>query len=120
MSDFQIRLLVVTGVVLVTIVITSLLRARSGRPMRRINAVGLDPGTYFFSSAGCAECESARELLIEHLGHKGFMEFRWEDDPDPFDRYGVGGVPATLVVEGAGSGRLWQGSPSQMISDLDP
>lgn len=102
------------------IAITSLLRARSARPMRRITAVGLDPGTYFFSSVTCAECESARELLVERLGHAAFVEFRWEDDPDPFDRYGVDGVPATLVVEVAGSGRLWQGSPSQMFSDLDP
>lgn len=120
MSDLQIRVTVVAGAILLTILVTSLLRARSTRPVRRVPRVGLDPGVYFFSSSSCAECESARALLIKRLGPEAFVEFRWEDDPAPFERFDVSGVPATLRVESAGSGRLWQGSPSRMFSDFDP
>lgn len=120
MSDFQIRVAVVVGAILLTIFLTALLRARSSRPVRDISAVELAPGIYFFSSSACADCESARALLTERLGVDGFVEFRWEDDPASFQQIGVSGVPATLRVDSAGSGRLWQGSPSPMFSDVDP
>jgi hypothetical protein len=112
MDDVAMRLALVAGFLLLSLLGIAFMRHRAAAPFRVIRRTGLGPGVYFFSSATCAECRPARSVLVERLGEDGFVEHSWESDPGILESLGVDGVPATLVVEGSGSGRLWTGMPT--------
>ena len=80
-----------------------------------IPVTGLDPGTYLFTSARCAECAVARSQL------ESFTEISWEGQPDVFNRLGVTAVPSTLVVDSAGVVRTRHvglgTSPERLLAD---
>ncbi len=120
MSETGSRIALVAGAILVTLVVTLILRARATGPARKISAIDLAPGVYYFSSATCAECAPARRMLIERFGEGGFSEMSWEQEPGLFHSLGIDAVPATLVVGSRGSGTLWPGKPNQMFSRFDP
>jgi hypothetical protein len=85
--------------------------------VREIEVSSLASGTYFFSSATCSTCRTARRMLDEHLGPDGYTEYSWESAPEHFERLGIGEVPATLVVSG-GRGRLYPGQPGRALDGL--
>lgn len=86
--------------------------------MRDVSVVTLEPGTYYFSSASCPTCAVAREKLDQTLGDRGYVEFSWEEDPGVFAEVGVDAVPAVLIVNRAGRGRLYPGQPERALAEL--
>lgn len=118
MDDIIGRVLVVAAVVAISLLIVRLLKGREAAPYRRIKSTGLSPGVYFFSSAACGDCGPVRTSLIERLGPEGFVEFSWERDPAFLEKLTIEGVPATLVVEESGHGRLWPGDAESMFRSL--
>ena len=119
MEDVLVRLAVVGAAVAVVGAAVGLQRLRAKAP-RRLAGTGLEPGVYLFTSEACPDCGPAREKLLSTLGADRITEIRWEDQPEVFERLKIGEVPATLVVDSAGDGRLWRGQPDRMLVRLGP
>lgn len=120
MSDLWLRLGLIGGALIVVAAVTLILRSRTtGRP-RRLEATGLDPGVYLFTSATCPTCSAARRSLTGQVGESGFVEVSWEQDPATFDRLGIDAVPATAIISPGGSGTLWPGAPRTDSIPLGP
>lgn len=96
------------------VLVVWVLRSRSRRP-RRIDPSGMTTGVYLFTTATCLDCEPARRALVQRLGEDGFREVRWEEEPAWFGRLGIDEVPATLVVDGRGRGRVYRGRPGRSV-----
>lgn len=84
---------------------------------RDVEAPGLDPGLYLFSSITCSTCETAREKLIARTGDEGFDEYVWERDPEIFAALGIEAVPAVVVMREEGRGRLYPGSVEKALAN---
>jgi len=120
MSEIWLRLAVVAGAVLVAVALGSVLRAmRRDRPMV-IDPGDLRPGVYLFSSRECLDCEPSRDQLVDALGSDGFVEVKWEEEPERFREHGITGVPATIVVGDDGSGTLIPGAPGAAVRRFNP
>lgn len=120
MSEIWLRLVLVSGAVLVAVAVGSLLRAgRQDRPIV-IDPGRLGPGVYLFSSRECLECEPSREQLVDALGADGFVEVRWEEEPEKFHEHGINSVPATIVVGDDGSATLIPGAPDAAVRRFNP
>jgi len=115
MSDFELRLSLIFGAVVIIAVSAAVIRGRASTPERRIRQPGLEAGIHFFSSSSCLECDPVRAGLVELLGASGFVEHRWEKDSELFQRLGIDGVPATLRVDRSGKGVLWPGKPEPIF-----
>lgn len=115
MDDVWARIGLIAVVVVVALGVALFQRRRSLNPVRAVDAGDLDPGVYFFSSTGCATCDRARAKLDEALGDSGYTEISWEQDPDPFEEIGVEAVPAVMLVDERGRGRLYTGQPDEAI-----
>ena len=85
--------------------------------VRTIPNAELETGLYLFSSEGCTTCDSARALIVEARG-EDFTEFVWEHQPEHFGKLGVDAVPSVLIVDAAGSGRLYPGQPQRALRAL--
>lgn len=120
MEETLTRLLLIGGFLMISFIAVLLLQRRASRQFRRIDRTGLAPGIHFFSSGTCAECTPARMVLVERLGANGFVEHTWEADSAVLEALGIDAVPATLVVDKAGAGKLWTGMPNDMFSIVDP
>jgi hypothetical protein len=120
MSDVWVRLILVAGALVVVLVVTLLLRGRSGVRPIPIEAAGLGPGVYLFSSSACLDCAPARRAIEQALGATGFVEIRWEEAPGVFHDLGIGAVPATVVVWVDGSAMLFPGMPEEALSRFNP
>ena len=120
MSDIWLRLSLIAGALAVAAIAAVILRSRmTGRP-RLIEATGLEPGVYLFTSAACPDCSSARRILVDELGEEGFVELRWEQEPGAFHRLGIDAVPATAIVSRDGSATLWPGRPDDALNSIGP
>jgi len=115
MNDLWVRVALVAGALAVAAVISLIARRRASGKVRIIRASGLESGVYFFSASTCASCEQARAKLDSSVGIKGYTEFAWERDPETFSEYGVEQVPAVMVVDDAGRGRLFPGQPDRAL-----
>jgi hypothetical protein len=120
MSDLLTRLVLIAGVLAVAAAAALVIRARARGGARQIKATGFAPGVYLFTSSTCPDCGSARRVLIDELGDRGFEEIEWERDPRVFDRLGIDAVPATIVVDESGKGTVWPGSPERAIAGFGP
>lgn len=115
MDEIWIRLSLIAGALLIAGMATMLLRRRAGAHRRQIPNTGLAVGIYLFSSSPCLTCRTAREKLKDRVGETGFEEFVWEQEPGLFSELGVDVVPAVLVVEENGSGKLYPGQPDRAL-----
>lgn len=120
MDDIWIRLGLIAGAVAVAAASVLVLRSRATETKRTLVETGLQPGVYFFSSSECPDCSHTRQALSGSLGEQGYVELRWEDDPEVFRRLSVDAVPATLVVSADGSGTLWPGGAEPALESLGP
>ena len=118
MDDLAIRLAIVTVAAVGAFALVRTAGSRETRP-RSVETGDLNPGVYLFTSSTCGDCDTARLSLQAALDTHGFDEIRWEDDPETFERLGVGAVPATLVVR-PGSSLLYLGLPEAAIRSLNP
>jgi len=119
-SDLTLRLVVVGGVLALVVATVLVLRLRDRAPSRLLGTVPLDPGIYLFTSATCADCHTARELLERTLGSQRFVEYAWESDPEIFETLSIDKVPCTVTVDKARRATLWIGQPDRMIYAVDP
>lgn len=120
MSEVWLRVGLIAGALAVAALATVILRSRiTGRP-KILEATGLGPGIYLFTSAACPDCSSARRTLIDGLGEDGFVELRWEQEPGMFHQLSIAAVPATVIVADDGSGTLWPGHPEPALNSLGP
>jgi hypothetical protein len=115
MNELWLRVALVAGALAITGVIIILMRRRAAVGVRNVSAGGLDSGVYFFSAATCATCEQARAKLDSTLGVDGYEEFTWEREPEAFAEYGVEQVPAVMVVDEGGRGRVYRGQPDHAM-----
>jgi hypothetical protein len=120
MDEVWVRVAVLVGVLAVAAGTAAGLRWRRRRPVRPIEVAGLRAGVYFFSSASCATCATARATLDARLGESGYTEFAWEDDASVFTSLEVDAVPAVVVLDEAGRGKLYAGQPDRVLARLDP
>lgn len=120
MSDVTLRLVVVGGVLALVVATVLVLRLRDRAPSRPLGTVPLDPGIYLFTSATCADCHTARELLERSLGSQKVVEYAWESDPGIFETLSIDRVPCTVTVDDARRATLWIGQPDRMIYAVDP
>lgn len=104
--------LIVAALVVIVVIVVGLLRRFPRSSARTIDAAGLDPGVYLFTSGGCGTCDGARETLVGRGVE--FTEVTWDDDPDVFQRLGMDAVPSVVVVN-EGRGRWWRGSVPRQI-----
>lgn len=118
MDEIWARLGLVVGALALAGCVILIQRARARRPIRTVEVAEKVPGVYFFSSSTCPTCEQARDKLDESLGEDGYTEYAWEDDPVPFGAFDVDAVPAVVILEEGGRGRLYPGQPDKAISRL--
>lgn len=118
MDEIWVRIGLIVGALAVAVAIALIQRRRAGGPVRRIEATGLAPGIYFFSSATCPTCARARGKLDSTLGEAAYSELAWEEDPGVFGDLGIEAVPAVMIVEEDGPGRLYPGQPEKVLSVL--
>lgn len=115
MNEIWARVALVGGA-LVIVGLIALIRHRHVRSgVRSVAGTGLGAGVYFFSAASCATCARARAKLDSALGVKGYEEFAWESDPETFTEYGIEQVPAVMVVDDGGRGRVYLGQPDRAL-----
>jgi hypothetical protein len=113
MDEVWLRVLLVSTVFLVAAGIAMFRRRRP--PVRTIRSLDLAGGVYLFTSDGCETCATARAKLEESLGHGKFSEVTWEREPEHFEALGIEAVPAVLVVDESGNGRLYPGQPPRTL-----
>ncbi len=118
MNEIALRLALVVGVVLLSLIIVVVMRRRP--VVSTLDRGGLDPGIYLFTSSECSDCAGARARLGELLGSSSFIEISWEHDPELFRRLGIDAVPATLVVGDDGSASIHTGMPDRVVRGLNP
>ena len=119
MSEVWLRLAIVVGAIALSLLIVVMTRRRRARS-ETSDGRGLDPGVYLFTSATCADCVEVRARLADMLGSVGYVEIRWEDEPDLFTRLGIDAVPCTVVVGGDGSASFHPGMPDRALRGLNP
>jgi hypothetical protein len=118
MSEVWLRLAIVVGVVLLSLIMIVVLRRR---PMVAALDHGvLDRGVYLFTSSSCSDCAGARARMEEMLGSRAFVEISWEDHPEMFTQLGIDVVPCTVVIGDDGSASLHPGMPDHVLRGLDP
>jgi hypothetical protein len=54
------------------------------------------------------------------LGRDGYAEIAWEAEPGPFENLPIDTVPAVMIVDDRGRGRLYTGQPDKVLAELDP
>lgn len=101
------RLVIVGALVVLVVVVSALARLRPLIRPRLIDAVDVEPGTYFLTSDGCESCGRAREKLERH--GIAYEEAEWQTRPELFDSLGVDAVPSLVVVDGSGRAHWWRG-----------
>lgn len=111
MNDVWLRAALVAGALVIAGLIALISRRRANARVHTVLGTNLDPGIYFFSSATCATCEQARAILDSQLGPKGYEELAWENHPEVFTEHRVEKVPAVMIVDDAGRGRIRFGVP---------
>lgn len=109
MDDIVVRMGLVVAAIGAALAVAWYLQRRARRPGRAVADPGLPPGFYYFSSRTCGTCRSARAELDRRLGAGGYAEYRWENDPEVFQRLSVDEVPALLVVTERRGARLFAG-----------
>lgn len=119
MSEPVLRMTLIVGVIVVSLVVVWLDRVRRSRRPRSIVSTGLDEGLYLFTSASCPECASARAVLDEAVGD-GYEEVDWEGHPELFERLQISEVPTTLLVASDGSARALPGDPTRALGSFGP
>lgn len=120
MSEVWVRLAVILGALILALVATVAIRGTTrGRPAV-IDAGGLRPGVYLFSSATCLDCQSARAAIDAGMGPRGFVEIKWEEEPGPFHDLGIEVVPTTVIVSDDGSAEVFPGMPDKALKGLGP
>lgn len=115
MDEIWVRVAIIATVVALAVGTAIIQRRRALNPVRSVDARGLQAGIYFFSSITCATCTQAREKLDSVLGSNGYTEIAWEKDADQFERLGVDAVPAVVIVDEGGRGRLYPGQPDEAL-----
>jgi len=120
MDDIWPRIGLIAVVLAVAASIALIQRRRALNPVKSLDAPGFDAGIYFFSSGTCATCDRARETLVLALGRDGYAEIAWEADPGPFENLQIDAVPAVMIVDDRGRGRLYAGQPDKVLAELDP
>ncbi len=120
MDEIGVRIGLVVGALAVAGVSTLVLRARARGGPRKLAATGLVQGVYLFTSKACLDCKQARGMLDDVLGPDGYKELSWEQEPGLFHELGVGGVPATMIVDVDGSGVVWPGRPDKALAHRGP
>jgi len=119
MNEVWLRLAIVIGSLVVSLLIVAMLRRGPAASGSR-DGGALAPGVYLFTSSTCADCVGARERLDDRLGSDGYIEIGWEDDPDLFTQLAIDAVPCTVVVGDDGSASLHPGMPDRALRDLNP
>ncbi|MGH8935384.1 MAG: thioredoxin family protein [Acidimicrobiia bacterium] len=111
MTEPAVRLLVVVLVMVSAWLVAQAWR-RGARPgMVGAGPFGPGPAVVVFTSAGCGECAPVLEMVGAAAGKRLFREVRFEDQPDLFERAGVGAVPLTVVVAADGRVEQFAGMP---------
>jgi hypothetical protein len=118
MNEVALRLALVVGVVLLSLIIVVVMRRRP--VVSALDRGELDPGVYLFTSSDCSDCAGARARLGELLGTSSFIEISWENDPELFKQLGIDAVPSTLVVGDDGSASIHAGMPDRVVRGLNP
>lgn len=118
MDEIWARFGLVVGALMVAGVATLVLRSRGKGVPRKLSATGLGQGVYLFTSKACPDCKQVRATLDDALGPEGYKELSWELELGLFHELGVGGVPATMIVEVDGSGVLWPGRPDKALAQI--
>lgn len=111
MNELWVRVALVAGALALAGVIALMVRRRATARVRTVKTRGLEAGVYFFSAATCATCEQARTKLDSSLGPDGYKEFAWEHHPQIFTEYDIDQVPAVMIVDDGGRGRIHFGQP---------
>lgn len=114
MSEVWVRVIIVTGALIIAVVVSVIVRRGRARPIE-IGPTGLAPGVYLFTSEECSACGEARAGLEERFVGATLTQVRWEDSPEIFKDLGVGEVPATIVVSNEGIGTLLRGLPNRTM-----
>jgi len=103
MGETAVRLLVVAGVVVAALVVARtawwLPAWRAGRS--RLDLIGVEGRVLLFTDRRCTRCDAVRDMLV--AAGAGFLEIRYDDDPDRWARIGVEAVPLLVVREASGS-----------------
>ncbi len=118
MDEVWARAGLVAGALAVAGVVVLIQRSRARQTVRRVAATGLEPGVYLFTSTTCSSCIRARETLEAGLGEGRFRELAWEEASQTFEELGVDAVPAVMVVDGRGRGRIYPGQPDRALRRL--
>jgi hypothetical protein len=116
MDEVWLRVVLVSTAFLTATGIAKYRRRR--RPVRTIRSLDLAGGVYLFTSEGCETCATARAKLSASLGDREFAEVIWEQEPVQFEALGIDAVPAVLVVDESGHGRLYPGQPHRALRTL--
>ena len=104
MTEPAVRLLVVVLVLVAAWLAAQAWRRGVGQGRVRAAPFGPGPAVVVFTSASCGDCAPVLEMVAAAAGKRLVREVRFEDQPDLFDRAGVGAVPLTMVV--AADGRV--------------
>ncbi len=118
MDELWARVGLVAGALAVAGVVVLIQRSRATRAVRKVVETGLEPGVYLFTSATCSSCTQARERLEAKLGQDRFRELAWEETSQTFEELGVDAVPAVMVVDDRGRGRIYPGQPDRALRRL--
>lgn len=102
MTEWALRLLVVVLVMAFAWLVAQAWRRRARQGMVRVAPLGPGPAVMVFTSASCGECGPVLEMVAASAGKRLVREVRFEDQPDLFERAGVGAVPLTVVVTAGG------------------
>ena len=104
MTEWAVRLLVVVLVMVSAWLVAQAWRrgARQRQGMVRVAPFGPGPAVVVFTSASCGECGPVLEMVAASAGKRLVREVRFEEQPDLFERAGVGAVPLTVVVTAGG------------------
>jgi hypothetical protein len=119
MSEVWLRLGIVAGLLLISVVVIVWLRRRPAESVA-VDEGGLGPGVYLFTSSTCADCAGARRRLQDALGASGFVEIEWEQEPGLFAGLGIDAVPCTVLVADDGSASKYPGMPDRALEGLNP
>ena len=110
MSEPSIRMLVIALMVGVIVVAAALAgRTRRARPVNTTRE-DLPPGVHLFTSATCATCTEARNVIASVYG-EAFTETRHEDDPQSFGHHGITRVPTAILVSSNNRAVVFEGVP---------
>lgn len=120
MSEIWVRLAVVVGALALAFVIAMVVRGKTRRRPVVIDAAGLRPGVYLFSSATCLDCQPARAAMEAVMGPGGYTEIVWDEQQGPFHDLGIEAVPTTVIVAENGSATMFPGVPDSALNRLGP